>query len=147
MAGKPSFAPCEVTLEFGDGEYLFRLPLKQIAELQEKCDAPLGVIYERVRTGRYKGEDLVETVRLGLIGGGMSGPEARKLIERYCDKWPMEVWHAHALAVLVACIHGYEPPEDQPAEKKSAETGNGSTSPEPTATASPPDTASRKSSA
>lgn len=146
MSSRPSYAPCEVTLEFGDGEHLFRLPLKQIAELQEKCDAPLGVVYERVRTGRYKGEDLVETVRLGLIGGGMSGPDARKMIERYCDTWPMDVWHTHALAVLAACIHGYEPSEDQPAEKKSAVT-NGSTSPEPTATGSPPDTASRKSSA
>ena len=102
------YAPCEVTLEFGDGEHLFRLPLKMIAELQERCNAAIGTIFRRVLGGDYRAEDLIETVRCGLVGGGMSGSDARKMIDRYCDHWPLEVWYQHALAILTACIVGYE---------------------------------------
>lgn len=134
---KPDYAPCEVELEFGDGARLFRLPLKMIAELQEKCDAPIGTIYARVAAGHYKGEDLIETVRCGLIGGGMDGPAARKMIDRYCDKWPLEVWWKHAVAILSACIHGHSLPDagsdaEGGDQKKSPD---GSTSPKPSGTA------------
>lgn len=105
-----AYAPCEVNLEIGDGEHLCKLTLKTIAELQEKCDAGIGVIYMRVMKHEFTAVDVTETVRLGLIGGGMSGTDARKLMDRYLDKWPLEVWHKHAIAILAACMHGYEPP-------------------------------------
>lgn len=129
-----AYAPCEVILEIGDGEHLCKLTLKAIAELQEKCDAGIGAIYMRVWKGEFFAEDLVETVRLGLIGGGMSGVDAKKLIDRYCDKWPYEVWHTHAKAILGACINGYEPPDnlgkDQEGVGETDQTG--STSQKPT---------------
>lgn len=128
------YKPCEVTLEFGDGEYLFKLPLKMIAELQDKCGAGIGAIYRRVLTGDYRGEDLVETVRCGLVGGGLTGIEARKLIERYCDVWPLEVWHQHASAILVACVQGYAG-DASPKKAKAGETTKVSPSPTPTGTA------------
>ena len=43
----------EVWLEFGDGRYLFKLKLKQIAELQEKANAGIGEIYARVESVSY----------------------------------------------------------------------------------------------
>ena len=66
------YQPCEIRLQFGDGEYLFRLPYKMLAELQHRCEAPFGTIYKRVLAGDYEARDLVETVRFGLIGGGMA---------------------------------------------------------------------------
>lgn len=108
MTSQP-YRSCEITLEFADSDYLFRLPLKRIAELEEKCGAPVGAIWKRVcLTGDYHATDLIETVRLGLIGGGLDPQEARKLIERYCDEWPLMEWHRHAIAILGACVEGYE---------------------------------------
>lgn len=118
----PDYHPCEIELEFADGSHVFKLTLKTIAELQEKCGAGIGAIYARIANGTYRAEDLVEVCRLGLIGGGMEGPDARKLLDRYCvDRWPLEKWHGHAYAIMVACVHGYQAP-DQPddAEKKTA---------------------------
>lgn len=135
------YRSCEVTLEFADADYLFRLPLKRIAELEEKCGAPIGAIWKRVcLTGDYKANDLVETVRLGLIGGGMDAQDARKLIERYCDQWPLAEWHSHALAILGACVEGYEVKGkdgegDEPKKQKAAGKDT-STSPPATRSAS-----------
>jgi hypothetical protein len=109
----PDYQPCEVELEFGDGSYRFKLTLKTIAELQEKCSAGIGTIYSRIASGSYRSEDLIETCRLGLIGGGLEGVAARKLIERSCDEWPLDRWHQHAYAVIAACVHGYTPPESE----------------------------------
>jgi hypothetical protein len=75
-----------IVLPFADGEYKFALPVGQIAELQAKCDAGIGLILARVMAGRYrdtrsgenvlnilearfKHEDVRETIRLALIGG------------------------------------------------------------------------------
>lgn len=135
MSDAPDYRPCEVELEFGDGSYLFRLPLKQIAEVQSKRNAPIGEIYRRVLTSEYYAEDLVEICRHGLIGGGATGIRASELIDRYCDTWPIEIWHVHALAVLGACIHGYAPPETE--KKSEADPGSpmgGSPSPAPSET-------------
>ena len=126
-----TFKPCEVLLDFGDGEHLFRLPLRMLAELQERRQAGLGAIYKRVMLGDFYAEDLVETIRCGLIGGGMEGPAAKKMIERYCSEWPVEIWHTHAIAILGACLHGYE---DKSAEGKPKATVS-STSPSPSAEA------------
>jgi hypothetical protein len=113
----PDYQPCEVELEFGDGSYLFKLNVKNIAELQEKCGAGIGEIYGRILSGAYRLEDLTETVRLGLIGGGIEGPAARKLIERYTPGQDtaraLEWWHKTAYAVIAACIHGYQPPPEE----------------------------------
>lgn len=130
------YKSCEVMLEFGDGEYLFKLPLKMIAELQDKCGAGIGTIFRRVLTGEYRGEDLVETVRCGLVGGGLAGPDARKLIDRYCDSWPLDVWHQHATAVLVACVQGYGGGDKS--KKAMAREKRNSPSPMPTETAQSP---------
>ena len=115
-----TFAPCEVRFFFGDGEHLFRLPLKQIAELQEKCGGlphgAIGAVFERVETGQYAVADLVETIRLGLIGGGMDPAGAYNLVHRYAIP-PKQADGEHSLqqlwtvarAVLHSCIVGFEP--------------------------------------
>ena len=138
-----SFSACEIELEFGDGQYLFRLPLPQIARLQEVCGAGLGAIVGRVMRGRYtlQGEhiglkeeadwhvkDLVETIRQGLLGGGRGivdgaevkvGPvEANRLIEAYVLTRPLgEAWTLAAV-ILGVCIDGYQAPDEEGAKAK-----------------------------
>lgn len=87
----------EVTLAWADGIYTFALKLKQIDELQRTVAASLGTslaavygiglgdIAERLNTGRFLAADVIETLRLGLIGGGLPAARAGQLIEAYCD--------------------------------------------------------------
>lgn len=138
----------EVWLEFGDGSYLFKLKLKQIAELQEKCNAGVGEIYARVELGNYWIEDLYEVVRLGLVGGGKGlvneqelvvSPElALKLFKRYGEDRPLDQLWTLAQSILRVCVHGYALPETSKGKAEASTTGTqepgGSTSPRPTPT-------------
>jgi len=148
-----------IDLAFADGTYRFALGLGEIAELQTKCKAGIGAIFARVLQGRlaeditvghpayaaYHFEDLVETVRHGLIGGGegivndqevkVGALRANQLVERYLLAMPlMEQWNL-AAAILHAKVNGYVDPD---AQKKSAEeaeaetmTADGSITPVP----------------
>lgn len=73
----------EVTLEWADGTYLFALKAAQIEELQKVCGAGFGVIFRRVLAGEWYQGDLLHTIRLGLIGGGMGAVEAKQLTDTY----------------------------------------------------------------
>lgn len=128
-----------IELQFADGDYLFRLPIAQVVELQEKCDAGVGAIFARLMAGRYKdtngdivlnpleaqfkAQDVRDTIRLGLIGGGkgtvdgqqvaVDPTKARRLVADYVDTRPLlETWRI-ASAVLAAFVVGYSPPDAQ----------------------------------
>lgn len=89
MAGQPNVA-AEIELAWADGTYLFALKLKQIEELQRLCGAGLGEIAQRLLVERrWRVSDVVETLRLGLIGGGLPAVRARELIETYVDGHPL----------------------------------------------------------
>jgi hypothetical protein len=145
-----------INLAFADGTYRFALGLGQIQEIQTKCKAGIGAIYARVLQGRvttdveighpmyaaYHVEDLVETVRQGLIGGGegsvdgqdvkVSALRANELVERYLHPMPLQQQWNLAAAILYAKIEGYEP-EAAPAPDKKKVRGkkaDGSTTPE-----------------
>lgn len=80
----------EIEIEFGDGKYVFALRLKEIEELQRLCGAGLGEIANRVMlTQSWYVKDIYETIRLGLIGGGMPAVRAREIIEVYVDGRPI----------------------------------------------------------
>ena len=113
------YPPLECTLFFGDGDYPFRLNLKGIASLQTKVQACIGAIYARVLSGVYYEHDLIETVRHGLIGGGMAPKEANDLIKAYGDIMPLEDWHNLAANVLTVAVHGYNADGGEGAGKKS----------------------------
>ena len=128
---------CEKVIAFGDGDYLFRLPLKWLAELEAKCDAGIGTIYARVLTFQHTSKDVVEIIRCGLIGGGMDPSKARRLIETYIDGFPLEEAHQLAIDVVVGCVHGYssDAEEAEPAGNAEAAETDVSTSRLPSATA------------
>jgi hypothetical protein len=130
----------EIDLVFADGEYTFALRLPQLAELQSKRGAGVFAIYARVRKGRYAAEgvefglpgqgeafaeDLYETIRLGLIGGGkgvvdeqpvkVDAVTAKRLLDNYVIPAPLtEAWNL-AAAILGAKIVGFTPPKAEPA--------------------------------
>lgn len=71
------------TAFFGDGEHEFALPSEQILELERVTGAGFGAIYARCMAGHFQLRDLTETIRLGLIGGGMSPKSATELVAAY----------------------------------------------------------------
>lgn len=135
------YPPSEILLQIADGEYLFKLKARQVAELQEKCRAGIATIHSRVFRGEWYREDLTETIRLGLIGGNrgvvdgeektVSAIAAKSIMDRYIEDQPLEFLWVHAMAILGACIQGYSPPDKGAggeAPKGEAAT-DGSTSP------------------
>lgn len=96
-----------VKLVWGDGEYEFNIAkLKQALELEDKCGCGIAEIYTRLRDNKWHVNDFREVLRLGLIGGGLSPPEATKLIIRYCDDRPYRESIQPALAIVMAAIVG-----------------------------------------
>lgn len=112
----------EVELAFGDGQYLFRLPVGQLRELQEKCACGPMPILQRLSSSAWRIDDVRETIRLGLIGGGMTPPAALKLVERYVDARPWGECVPTAQAVLLAAVIGAGDQDDPVGKAEGAET-------------------------
>lgn len=126
-----------VTLTWGDGEHTFRLPIAQLLELQEKTDAGPLELFLRIHSGRWRVQDLRETIRLGLVGGGMKPAEAVALVRRYVDDRPLAESVPVALEVIQAAIAG---PEDAAPGKAGAAMETGASPPPPSMDAAPSST-------
>lgn len=88
-----------VTEDFGDGPHSFRLALGELEELQEKTSAGPFVVMQRLASNQWLTSDVRETLRLGLIGGGMKPGDALALVRRYVDERPD--WLKNALLARV----------------------------------------------
>ena len=104
----------EVVLKWADGDYLFRLPIRELCELERRCGAGVGEITARVFGGRPYVMDIVETIRLGLIGGGTATVRAQQLVATYVDGKPLadpddpSSPYKTALAVLRTVYFGFD---------------------------------------
>lgn len=131
--------PASIDLDFADGTYTFALPVPQIQELQRKCNIGIGGLYARVLKGHaevegrlvqvphlaeFYIEDITETIRHGLIGGAkgmvneaeveVSPALANKLVATYVAGKPITDYWSLAASILIATVHGYDPPKDEP---------------------------------
>lgn len=120
--------------EFGDGRYRFALTLSGIEEIQKKSGHGIGAVHRRVLTGVYQVEgklvtngmeaefsldEIVETIRQGLIGGGSGMVDERevsvtpalanRLVKTYVIDRPLNEGWELAAAILLARVVGYEP--------------------------------------
>lgn len=129
-----------ISFVWGDGEeHKFRLAIGQLRELQEKCAAGPRTIFDRLCTGGWYVDDIRETLRLGLIGGGKTPIEAMVLVKRYVDDRPLQENVMPAMSVIMAAVVGS--PDDQvgkePAETTETEATGALSSPPSTAPAAP----------
>ena len=96
----------DVTTEWADGTYTFRLTLAGIIELEDKCGAGIAIIAARLMSGTYGSADVLEVLRIALVGGGTSATDAKKLVDRYAlpivENWPI------AKAVVGGAMYGFE---------------------------------------
>jgi hypothetical protein len=118
-----------VDLTWGDGEHSFRLPIKQLEELETKCGAGTFEIYGRLSPKTdvfgavtaapgWRVMDLYHTLRLGLIGAGMAAHEAVALVQRHIDEWPLTDTAIVCAGILGEALSGHE---DEPVGKGEAE--------------------------
>ena len=67
------------------GESAFRLNLGELRALQESCGASPFEVSQRLFEKRPNINDVIEPIRLGLIGGGMDPKEAARLVKNVED--------------------------------------------------------------
>jgi len=101
------------------GEHEFFLTLGNLRALQSACDAGPNEVFERIRSGVWRVDDLFETIRQGLIGGGMKGPDASALLLKMFERHPLRDFENTALAILLSALVGIE---DDPVGEGEGET-------------------------
>lgn len=96
----------EVTFLWGDGEHTFHVAIGQVRELQEKTNSGPLEVFKRLHNGAWRIDDYRETIRLGLIGGGMEPAKAMRLVMTYVDERPAVESILAAQAILMPFIFG-----------------------------------------
>ena len=114
-----------VTIVWANGEDQFCLAkVGYILDLETKCGAPIGVLYQRLGNGSFGLNDVRETIRLGLMGGGMPPDKAMAAVKHHVDSNENGLAPSVLVAfeVIKAVMFG-SPPDDpvgkgMPAEAK-----------------------------
>lgn len=96
----------------GDDVYPLCLRIKELRVLQTVLSSGPPAILTRLQSGDWMVDDILETIRLGLIGGGMDHRQAAKLIDEYVGNYPLLQYQIPAIKVLLAVLVGDA--EDQP---------------------------------
>ncbi len=110
----------EIELTWGDGPHKFNIAkIKSVLELEEKCEAGIAEIFQRIRSDRWHINDVRETLRISLIGGGMTPDKALSLINRYCDDRPWAESLQPAMLIIMAAMVGV--PGDEVGKKEETE--------------------------
>ena len=112
-----------IELPWPDAARVYRLRLGELRQLQEKCDAGPLEILARMQAGRWRVDDIYQTIRLGLIGGGMRMDEALRIVDLTIHDGVLGECLLYAIATLNAAITG--PPDetiDRPREKRATGT-------------------------
>ncbi|MBD9555675.1 gene transfer agent family protein [Ensifer adhaerens] len=98
---------------FGDGEKAFAFPTHElIEELERKTGHGVGALFRRFRASDYSLSDVLQVVRLGLIGGGSTPAEADQLVSVYGVGRPLAEVFAIADGVITALFFGVEAVND-----------------------------------
>jgi Phage tail tube protein, GTA-gp10 len=90
------------TAFFGDATYTFALTDTVARELEQKAGAGIGFIFTRLTRNQFNLDDIIETIRLGLIGGGTSPEVAHRLVTTYAKDRPLAETLPLALDILDA---------------------------------------------
>ncbi len=97
-----------IDLTWPGGEHTFNLRLAELEGLQEACDAGPEFILNRILAGQWRHADLFETIRFGLIGGGMERKDALKLTRAAFDRSPLVSFKIAASSILGHALYGVE---------------------------------------
>lgn len=124
-----------ITFDWADGEHTFRLAIGQLRELQDKTDCGPMQILDRLAGRTWRVDDIRETLRLGLIGGGMKPMEALILTKRYVDEQGhslIENAKAAQNVILAALVGVKDDPVGKKAQTEESQVTGDSASPSST---------------
>lgn len=96
---------------FGDKDHDFKLTPALIVELERLTETGVGALAKRLFSGEFRYSDMIETIRLGLIGGGASPQQAAGLIRTYAQERPLTETLPLAIAILEKLWFGDATPE------------------------------------
>lgn len=113
--------PTRIVRPFAGRDHAFDVaPLGTIEALERACGAGMGEILARLQgeprqvgdiithLPRFHHADIRETVRLGLMGAGMSEPEATALVRDNIDGRPIMPHLVLAVEIIVAYAQGVD---------------------------------------
>lgn len=148
----------ETREDFAGEERTFRIRLGEIRRIEAKCATRIGLVAQRLAKaalainsagGNYVGalaagieigaEDVRETLYQGLLGGGMSSPDATNLVRSEIDDRGLRGLTDNvgvALMVLVATSEAPKLPGERKAKPRTAKAKASPTSPQSTRPAS-----------
>lgn len=95
-----------IELTWAGGEHRFLLPIGQLRALQQYCDAGPEHILNRLRDQSWRVDDVVQTIRLALEGGGLDKEEARRLVQLHVEEKPLKLSVVTAHVVLASSLYG-----------------------------------------
>jgi hypothetical protein len=96
------------TAFFGDGDHAFALTDEMITELERITDLGIGALYQRAIAMQFKLADLIEIIRLSLIGADTTPQEAMRLVDTYVRNRPFAETFPLALDILDARWNGIQ---------------------------------------
>lgn len=85
---------------FGDAERDFRLTPELITELERKTGRGIGGLCKSVFAAEFRHADVLETIRLALIGGGEKPEVASSLVAAYAATHPLAETLPLAVSIL-----------------------------------------------
>lgn len=109
-----------IRLAWVGGEHDFALALGQLRALQANTGAGPEELLNRMAAGTWRVDDLIETLRQGLLGGGVPAEEAGPLLLRLADLHGLIAFRETAFRVLAAALRG--PKGDPVGERMGAPT-------------------------
>lgn len=122
-----------VSLSWVGGEHEFALRLGELRALQDARNSGPEEIFNRLRVGNWGADDIIQTLKWGLVGGGMKKEAANQLVVPLFDLHPLIPMKLTALAVLGHALMG-DLSDDAPGKPEAGENpanGASQTSMEP----------------
>lgn len=94
-------------LNWPGGEHDFALNIGQLRALQDSCNAGPEEVFNRLRLGNWRVNDLIEPIRLGLIGSGaMTTQEAGPAVLALMNQHAIIEFKLTAISILAAALLG-----------------------------------------
>lgn len=110
MTALPTSRSAKINVFMADGYYDLQLNIEQLINLQEKLDLGPAAILETIANRTWRIAHIIEPIRLGLIGGGMSNQAAFDFVTQHVKPAYFLEYLPVAYAVVNAALSGA--PED-----------------------------------
>lgn len=104
----------------GNQDHPFALTPWAIEQIEKLPGVSIGMLCLRFPSGQFSYPELIETIRLALIGGGMAPEAAKALVDSYVIGRPLTETFPLAARILFRLWNGKDP---EPAPEQ--DDGNG----------------------